>query len=192
MKITDVKTFLVHPGRAKNLCFVKLETDEGVHGWGECYTQSDRDIQVTAHVDQLRRYLVGRDPSNIKHFTQVAYDDFAGRCGALDLYAAVSGIEQAMWDTTGKVLGAPVHTLLGGGCRDEIRVYANGWSGGATTPDALAEKASQVIEMGFTALKFDPAPGPWRDLRRQGRGTGRTSTFWSRCTAGSPPCTPSP
>ena len=162
MKITDVKTFLVHPGRAKNLCFVKLETDQGIHGWGECYTQSDRDIQVTAHVDQLRRYLVGRDPANIKHFTQVAYDDFAGRRGALDLYSAVSGIEQAMWDIVGKALGAPVHALLGGACRDKLRVYANGWSDGAKTPDALAEKASQVVEMGFTALKFDPVPGPWR------------------------------
>ena len=162
MQITDVKTFLVHPGKAKNLCFVKVETDEGIHGWGECYTQADRDLQITAHVDQLKRYLVGRNPMNIKHFMQVAYDDFAGRRGAMDLYCALSGIEHAMWDITGKKLGAPVHMLLGGACRDKIRVYANGWSEGAKTPDALAEKASEVIEMGFTAMKFDPIPGPWR------------------------------
>ena len=60
MQITDVTTFLVHPGKAKNLCFVKVETDEGIHGWGECYTQADRDLQITAHVDQLKRYLIGR------------------------------------------------------------------------------------------------------------------------------------
>jgi galactonate dehydratase len=162
LKITNVKTFLVHPGRGKNLCFVKIDTDAGLHGWGECYTQADRDLQVVAHVDQLRRYLMGRNPMHIKHFMQVAYDDFAARRGAMDLYSALSGIEQALWDITGKNLGVPVHTLLGGACRDRIRVYANGWYDGATTPEALAEKARQVVERGFTALKFDPLPGPWR------------------------------
>ena len=162
MQITDIKTFLVHPGKAKNLCFVKIETDAGVHGWGECYTQSDRDLQITAHIDQIRRYLIGRDPTNIKHFIQTAYDDFAGRRGAMDYHCAISGLEHAMWDIAGKAYGAPTHKLIGGACRDKIRVYANGWSGGAPTPDALAERASQVIEMGFSALKFDPIPGRWR------------------------------
>jgi len=69
-----------------------------------------------------------------------------------------------MWDITGKKLGVPIYQLLGGACRDKIRVYANGWSGGAKTPEAIAEKASQIIEMGFTALKFDPIPGPWRSF----------------------------
>ena len=80
----------------------------------------------------------------------------------MDLYCALSGIEQALWDITGKKLGAPTHMLLGGACRDKIRVYANGWSGGAGTSEELAQKASEVIEMGFTALKFVPLPGPWR------------------------------
>ena len=162
MQITDIKTFLVHPGRAKNLCFVKIETDEGIYGWGECYTQSDRDVQITAHVDQLKRYLIGRDPTNIKHFMQMAFDDFAGRRGAMDYYCAISGLEHAMWDIAGKAYGAPVHKLIGGACRDKIRVYANGWSGGNPTPESLAERASEVIEAGFTALKFDPIPGRWR------------------------------
>ena len=162
MQITDIKTFLVHPGKAKNLCFVKIETDEGIYGWGECYTQSDRDVQITAHVDQLRRYLIGRDPTNIKHFTQMAFDDFAGRRGSMDYYCAISGLEHAMWDIAGKAYGAPVHKLIGGACRDKIRVYANGWSGGNPTPNSLAERASEVIEAGFTALKFDPIPGRWR------------------------------
>ena len=162
MQITDIKTFLIHPGRAKNLCFVKIETDEGIYGWGECYTQSDRDVQITAHVDQLKRYLIGRDPTNIKHFTQMAFDDFAGRRGSMDYYCAISGLEHAMWDIAGKAYGAPVHKLIGGACRDKIRVYANGWSGGNPTPNSLAERASEVIEAGFTALKFDPIPGRWR------------------------------
>ena len=162
MKVTDVKHFLAHPGGwGKNLCFVKVETDEGLYGWGEAYTQSDRDTQVTAHIDQLTRYLIGRDPRNIKHFMQIAYDDFAGRRSAMDLWCALSGIEQAMWDITGKVAGMPVHMLLGGACRSQIRVYANGWSG-STNPQTLAERAQGVVEMGFTAMKFDPIPGPWR------------------------------
>ena len=66
----------------------------------------------------------------------------------------------------------PVHKLLGGACRSRIRVYANGWFEGAKAPEPLAEKASEVVEMGFTALKFDPIPGPWRsyvskDVERQ-------------------------
>ena len=162
MKVTGLRHHLVHPGTGKNLCFVRVDTDEGIHGWGECYTQSDRDRQITAHVDALRRYLIGRDPARIREFTHAAYDDFAGRRGGMDYYCAVSGIEQALWDIVGKRAGMPVHKLLGGACRDAIRVYANGWSGGARTPAELGEKAKAVVEQGFTALKFDPVPGPWR------------------------------
>ena len=163
MQITDVKHFLANPGRGKNLCFVKVDTDEGIYGWGEAYTQSDRDIQVTAHIDQMRRYLVGRDPRHIKHFTQWAYDDYATRRSSTEFWCAVSGIEQALWDITGKSVGLPVHMLIGGKCRARIRVYANGWGGGDfTSPQQLAERAQNVVEMGFTAMKFDPFPGPWR------------------------------
>ncbi len=162
MQITEVEHFLVHPPRGKNLCFVRLTTDDGLTGWGECYTQSDRDLQITAHVDQLRRYVIGRDPRHIKAFTQGAFDDFAARRPAMDYYCALSGIEQAMWDLTGKIAGQPVHALLGGQVRDRVRVYANGWSGGAGSPEELGEKAVAMVERGFTAMKFDPVPGPWR------------------------------
>lgn len=163
MKITAVKPFLVHPGRGKNWLFVKLETDEGIHGWGEAYTQADRDKAIEIHIQQLGRYLVGRSPFDIKHFTSMAYHDFAGKRGAMDLYCAVSGLEQAMWDIAGKAAGQPVYNLLGGKARDKIRVYANGWGGGGDL-DQLVERAVAVVEQGFTALKFDPFPGPWRTL----------------------------
>jgi len=162
VKITDIRYHLIHPGAGKNLCFVKIDTDEGIHGWGECYTQADRDVQITAHIDMLKRYLVGRDPTNIKHFMQVVYDDFAGRRGAMDLWCAVSGLEHAMWDILGKICGQPVYKLLGGPVRSKIRVYANGWGGGGWDSADLADRASQIVESGFTALKFDPIPGPWR------------------------------
>ena len=162
MKVTGLRHHIVHPDSGKNLCFVRIDTDEGIHGWGECYTQGDRDVQITAHLDALARYVIGRDPTRIRHLTQGAYDDFAARRGGMDYYCAISGIEQALWDIVGKAAGMPVHSLLGGACRDAIRVYANGWSGGARSPAELGEKAKAVVERGFTAMKFDPAPGPWR------------------------------
>jgi galactonate dehydratase len=162
MQVTAVTPFVVDPGRGKNWVFVKIDTDTGITGWGECYTQSDRDQSIVVHVQQLARYLVERDPFHIKHFTHMAYHDFAGKRGAMDLFSAISGLELALWDIVGKQLGVPVYNLLGGPCRERIRVYANGWYGGANTPDDYAEKAHAIVQRGFTAMKFDPFPGPWR------------------------------
>ena len=164
MRVTAVKTFLIHPGAGKGWLFVKVETDEGISGWGESYTQADRDRAIEAHIEQMARYLIGRDPFAIKHFTSVMYLDWAGKRGAMDFYSALSGIEQALWDIAGKATGQPVYNLLGGPCRARIRVYANGWGGGAGTPEALGEAARRVVAQGFTALKFDPFPGPWREI----------------------------
>jgi len=161
MKITAVKTFLVDPGSHKHWLFAKVETDAGLHGWGECYTQLDRDRAIEVYVHQLGRYLVGRSPFDIKHFTYSAYTDFGGKRGSMDLYCAVSGVEQALWDVVGKAVGQPVYRLLGGAFRPKIRVYANGWARGED-PATVAAQARAVVAKGFTALKFDPFPGPWR------------------------------
>ena len=167
MQVASVKAFLVHPGSAKNWLFVKVVTDTGIHGWGEAYTQHDRDRSVQVHVEELGRYLIGRSPFDIRHFTYVAYTDFASKRGAMDLYAAISAIEQALWDIVGKSLNQPVYNLLGGACRTRIKVYANGW-GSWYDPgkelEQLAERAVAVVAKGFTALKFDPFPGPWRSI----------------------------
>ena len=162
MKITSVKHYTVHPGWRKNLIYVKVETDAGIHGWGEAYSQYDRDTAVAAQLEALGRYAVGRSPFDIKHFTQVAFDDYAQRRGSVELFCAISGIEQAMWDIVGKACRQPVYNLLGGRCRDRVRVYANGWSYGLKEPDDYARAAEQVVKQGFTALKFDPLPAPWR------------------------------
>ena len=162
MKITAIKHYTVHPGWRKNLIFVKVETDAGIHGWGEAYSQYDRDTAVAAHLDALARYMAGRSPFDIKHFTQIAFDDYAQRRGSVELFCAVSGIEQAMWDIVGKSCKQPVYNLLGGRYRDKIRVYANGWSYGMKEPDDYARAAEKVVKQGFTALKFDPLPAPWR------------------------------
>jgi galactonate dehydratase len=73
----------------------------------------------------------------------------------------MSGLEQALWDIVGKAANQPVYNLLGGACHDRIRVYANGWSH-SNDLDQLAQQAVAVVQRGFTALKFDPFPGPWR------------------------------
>ncbi|PYM53694.1 MAG: mandelate racemase/muconate lactonizing enzyme family protein [Candidatus Rokuibacteriota bacterium] len=162
LRVSRVTSFLVDLGGGKNLLFVKIDTESGPHGWGECYTQADRDTSVIALVDALGRYLVGRDASHITHFLHVAYHDFAAKRGAMDFWSAVSGLEQALWDIAGKRHGVPVHALLGGPCRERIRVYANGWYGKSKTPADYAALARETVARGFGALKFDPFPGPWR------------------------------
>jgi galactonate dehydratase len=90
------------------------------------------------------------------------YLDYALRRPAMDFWSALSALEHALWDIVGKACGQPVYNLLGGPCRDRIRVYANGWSDGAKSPDELARAADKVVGRGFTALKFDPFSNPWR------------------------------
>src|SRR5438046_10390161 len=165
MKIRSVTPFLADLGGAKNLLFVKVETEGGPHGWGECYTQADRDASILAHVEGLARYLVGRDAAHITHFLHVAYPDFAAKRGAMDFWSAVSGLEQALWDIAGKRHGVPVHALLGAPCRERIRVYANGWYGKSKTPADSAALARETLARGFRTLKSDPFPGPWRPHR---------------------------
>jgi galactonate dehydratase len=162
MKITAVKSYAVHPGWRKNLIFVKVETDAGIHGWGEAYSQYDRDTAVMAQLNALGPYMVGRSPFDIKHFTQFAFDDYAARRGSVELFCAISGIEQALWDIVGKASKQPVYNLLGGKYREKIRVYANGWSYGMKEPADYARAAEKVVKQGFTAMKFDPLPSPWR------------------------------
>ncbi len=161
MKIDSIKTFMVDSGSAKHWLFVKIETNEGIHGWGEAYTQLDRDRVTERQIDELSRYLVGCSPFDIKQFLFSAYTDFASKRGSMELFCAISGLEQALWDIVGKATGQPVYNLLGGRTRRRLRVYANGW-GGAQPPDELADRARAVVDRGFTALKFDPFPGPWR------------------------------
>ena len=162
MKITDIEVIKWNPGTGKNFIYIKLTTDTGISGWGEAYAQADRDTQIEAHIDQLARYLINRDPFHIRHFMHIAHEDFATKRSAMDLHCALSGIEIAMWDIVGKAVEQPIYNLIGGPVRPHIRVYANGWEQGS--PDDIAQEAAKLVERrGFTALTFDPFPGPWRE-----------------------------
>lgn len=164
MKVTSVKTFLVEPERAKTVLFVKLETDAGIHGWGEVYTVFAREPALERLTQDLGEYLIGRNPLHIKHFTNALYRDVAIKRGSMDFYCAISGLEIALWDIAGKHFGTPVYNLLGGPCRGSIRIYGqpSGDAAGATGTAALARRAANTIERGYSALKFDPFPGPWQ------------------------------
>jgi len=162
MQVTQITPFLVDSGASKTWLFVKIQTDEGLVGWGEAYTQADRDRAIMAHLEEMGRHLIGRSPFAIKHFSSVMYLDYALRRPAMDFWSALSALEHGLWDIVGKACGQPVYNLLGGPCRDRIRVYANGWSEGAKSPDELARAAAKVVGRGFTTLKFDPFSNPWR------------------------------
>ena len=165
-RVDRVETFLVDGGAAKDWVWVRLESAAGVVGWGECYTVAGREPAVRAIADELGGRLVGREVGAIRHFTSTAYRDFATKRGSMEVSCAVSGLEQALWDVLGKTLGRPVHALLGGPCRARFRVYANGWSYGASggTDDVAAAvaRAQELVASGWNALKFDPFRGPWR------------------------------
>jgi galactonate dehydratase len=173
MKVTGVKTFIVQPESAKTVLFVKVETDAGLYGWGEVYTVTAREPSLERLTQDLGQYLVGRDPLHIKQFTQALYRDVAIKRGSMDFYCAVSGLEIALWDIAGKHFDTPVYNLLGGPCRGKLRIYGQptGDAGDATGAAALGRRAANTVAKGYSALKFDPFPGPWqtwveRDVER--------------------------
>ncbi|MBA4491690.1 galactonate dehydratase [Paracoccus sp. S1E-3] len=146
MKITALKTFIVPP----RWLFLKIETDEGVSGWGEPVIEG-RALTVEAAVHEMSDYLIGQDPRRIEDHWQVMYRGGFYRGGPI-LMSAIAGIDQALWDIKGRALGVPVHELLGGQCRDRIKVYS--WIGG-DRPAEVAQGAKDVVERGFTALKMN-------------------------------------
>ena len=151
IKITDINTFVVGIG-TRNLVFVKVETDQGIHGIGEAYSCGPDDATV-ATINDFKRWLVGQDPRNIEHLWAVMMN-FTRFPGGLVVNAAISGIEHALWDILGKVAGVPVYRLLGGKCRDRIRVYQ---SARGDEPRAVADHAVALVgKYGYTAVKMSP------------------------------------
>ena len=145
MKITRLTTFVVPP----RWLFLKIETDEGVTGWGEPIVEG-RAQTVAALVAELADYLIGKDPGAIEDHWTVLYRSGFYRGGALHM-SALAGIDQALWDIKGKALGQPVHKLLGGPVRNKMRVYS--WVGGDRPAD-LVQGAKDAAARGFTAVKL--------------------------------------
>ncbi len=153
MKITSVKAVPAGvpfgPTVSRNFIFVKIETDEGITGWGEA---SSGPLAVATMIDEFGRTLVGEDPGEIEKHWQTLYHYFHVRGGVVQM-SAISGIEIALWDIKGQALGAPVYDLLGGKMRDRIWTYGR-WDG--PTVERSVENAMNHVGQGLTALKGDP------------------------------------
>ena len=146
MKIVDVHTYIVPP----RWLFLEIITDNGLSGWGEPIIEG-RAVTVKAAVEELHRYLIGNDPLKIEDIWQAMYRTGFYR-GGPEVMSAIAGIDQALWDIKGKYYGAPIYDLLGGKCRDKLRVYS--WVGG-DRPDDLEHGVQTLWESGCTAVKMN-------------------------------------
>lgn len=146
MKITKLTTYIVPP----RWCFLKIETDEGISGWGEPVLEG-RAATVEALVHELGDYLIGKDPLLIEDHWNVLYRSGFYRGGGIHM-SALAGIDQALWDIKGKAANLPVHALLGGQCREKIKIYS--WIGG-DRPSDVAANAQDAMNRGFQAIKLN-------------------------------------
>lgn len=148
MKITGVKTVKLS---GSSTC-VRVDTDGGIRGYGEASVETSPESVIATVHRVAHHYLTGQDPTQIELHRKRLQDAFWYHEG-VNVNSAMGGIEQALWDIKGKMLGVPVYQLLGGAVRDNIRVYK--WIG-ARTRENLPEQALQLVEQGLTALKFSP------------------------------------
>ena len=174
--ITDLKLYLVNrgttvdwgTGSGPNWAFIKVYTDGGITGVGEAFHSLDEPIEGS--LVKYKRWLIGKDATEVIRNWQAIYRGLRYPLGTAEL-AALSAVEHALWDITGKVAGLPVYKLLGGPVRDRIRLYANPNSfshmvdgekpqgTGFFGDDAvLAARAKATVDAGFTAIKFAPQP----------------------------------
>ena len=171
MKIATVETFVVaNPPPSfggRYFTFVKLTTDDDIVGYGEAYAGTFHPSVVSQMlIDVADRHLVGQSPFDIERFWRVAYSRGFTQRPDVSLQGVMSALEMACWDIVGKAVGEPVYRLLGGQVHERLRSYSYLYpeEGDATDvyldPDLAAERATEYIARGFTAVKFDPA-GPY-------------------------------
>jgi galactonate dehydratase len=146
MKITNFRLYSVKP----RWLFLAIDTDEGITGWGEPVIEG-RSHSVAAAVEELSKYLIGKDPRRINDHWQTMYRGGFYRGGPI-LMSAIAGVDQALWDIKGKALGQPVYELLGGLVRDKMKTYS--WVGG----DDPAEESQQMrtlMQSGWDTFKLN-------------------------------------
>lgn len=146
MKITEMKMYQVPP----RWLFLKIETDENICGWGEPIVEG-RASTVQAAVEEMKTYLIGKDPLKIEDHWQVMYRAGFYRGGPV-LMSAIAGIDQCLWDIKGKYLNVPIYELLGGSCRDKLQVYC--WIGG-DRPQDVVSAAKEKYRQGYRAVKMN-------------------------------------
>ena len=153
MKISDLKIYTMDAFRT-NWAFIRVETDDGFHGWGEA-SLGTREMALEGCVEDLRRMVLGRNALDIEKMWFEVYRDSYWKGGSV-MMSALSGIEIAMWDIVGKFYNQPVYNLMGGKMRDKVKMYANAWFIGAREPEEFASAAKKTVALGVKALKWDP------------------------------------
>ncbi|MEK6258338.1 MAG: mandelate racemase/muconate lactonizing enzyme family protein [Planctomycetota bacterium] len=161
MKITRLETFLTHAG-LRNYLFLRLTTDTGLTGVGEASLEwQERAVECLLQ-DWVEERILGVDPFDVESVIGgLIRDQYQG---GPTILTAISGVEIALWDLIGKACGQPVYKLLGGRARERLLAYANGWYGGARTPEDYAAKARLVVARGYSAMKFDPFGTAWKEM----------------------------
>ena len=172
MKLQELEIFTVAPPApgwgGRYWTFVKLTTDTGITGYGECYASSVGPAAMDGVIrDVFERHMAGENPENIELMFRRAYSSGFTQRPDLTVMGAFSGLEIACWDILGKDRDRPVYALLGGLMNERVRSYTylyplahQDMSTFWTSPDAAAECAAKMVKLGFTAVKFDPA-GPY-------------------------------
>ena len=165
LKITGLKAIgvTIDPRSDRPYVFIKIETDAGVAGWGEA-TLEGKAGAVIATINDLREFLIGRDPMPVEHHWQSIYVHSFYRAGPI-LGSALSGIDQALWDIRGKVLGQPVYRLLGGPIDSRgVRGYYHARAG---TREEMARLRENAEKLGVTAFKSGiPGTYEWIETHR--------------------------
>ena len=151
MKITAIRSYAAWVG-IRNQLLVKVETDEGVFGWGESGL-SGREKAVVGAIEHFSQFLIGRDPFLIGAIWQELYRSQYFEGGRV-LQAAISAIDIALYDIKGKALGVPVHQLLGGKQRDKIPTFA---STSAPPGPEMIEQAKALVAAGWVAMRLSPS-----------------------------------
>lgn len=146
MKISQINTYLVRP----RWCFVEIMTDSGLVGWGEPVIEG-KAATVQACVEEMKAHLIGENPMQIEDIWSKLYRAGFYRGGPI-IMSAIAGIDQALWDIKGKFFDAPVYELMGGACRDKMKVYS--WIGG-DRPSDVAQAAKEKQAQGFRAIKMN-------------------------------------
>lgn len=154
----EVRRMAVPTEEDVNWVFVRIETDEGVHGWGEASAQF-KDEALVAELEAFGRYLVDKDPRRIEHIWTSLHRRVTWTGGPVTM-SAISAIDLALWDIKAKAVGVPVYEMFGGKSHGAVEIYANGWQSGIDyTPEAYAARAEEVVEEGYSCLKFYPFKG---------------------------------
>jgi len=167
MKIVDIKVYTIKGFRG-DWILIKVFTDKGIVGLGEAFpTWHNQGKGLKELILWMKEILIGENPTDIDRLWTKMYQRQIYRGASMSgfLTTAISGIEIALWDITGKAYNLPIYKLLGGKHRDKIRVYSDYHGGKSSRPEEFAKRATEVVEKGFTAIKLDIDLEEWRDTQ---------------------------